>query len=118
MRTKKQGKNAVEGAQPPRMRGGRPSPFKVKFDASITNISCFIDAKKSALKLNRKKSYSLSPSKHSVSKGKNRQQESLKLAPVAAERRENSPDIVRESSNSILASIEQKGINCPWNDME
>lgn len=32
--------------------------------------------------------------------------------------RKHSPDVVRESSNTILRAIEDKGIGCVWDDVE
>jgi hypothetical protein len=31
---------------------------------------------------------------------------------------DESPDIIRESSNSILSQIESKGIKCEWKEAE
>ena len=107
MKAKKNRKLTAEPIPSTGIRGlDCPALFKVRFDVSRKNISCFIGAKSLSKKLARKPSRPT----HCGRKSTPKKAPSKPKAPVAKGagkevKRDGSPDIVREASNMILSKI-------------
>ena len=121
MRTKKNRRNRGESPYRARLWDiTGPALFKIKFDTSKKNISCFISDNNPYTSLARKKSHSFSQAKKSSSKNRCSNQKNDKTDSKGSlpKKRDPSPDIILECSNTILSKIEQKGINYTWCDAE